>query len=274
LTASSFGRTDAVQLLLSDARVSIALTFIELCAEHGRSEIFNIISNELESQISNQRVRPVYFSALQKAHELGHHAFVVNWLTQDFVCDVEAQARHRDLFTKLAAMCVDVLCVLQRNYRWLFTREFISKLLSTECREGNVNIVQDLLEHHQNGIGDSWTVDDFNSAALRGHMPVLRLLSSARYGGVKKLADNPPSGRICTLKVLGDMQKKNACVMMLCVKNKADSRTMARLVDILRDMVTGELLRWKVRQVPEHEGASFRMVYFGDSPMKRHNLGV
>ena len=90
-------------------------------------------------------------------------------------------------------------------------------------------------------FGD-WVIADFNEAALRGNVHVLRLLSLPRYGGFKKLAENPPLNRICTRRVLGKMHVRSSVFLMWCIKNQTTQETMARLLDVLRDLVSDGLL--------------------------------
>ena len=120
-----------------------------------------------------------------------------------------------------------------------------SNFLSSVVQTANADVVRELLEHHQYKFGD-WNVADFNRASLYGNMPVLRLLSLSLYGGCEKLANTPPLNRICTRKVLGEMHVKSACVLMWCIKKNTKSLTMAKLLDVLRDLVSGDLLRYKM----------------------------
>jgi hypothetical protein len=90
-----------------------------------------------------------------------------------------------------------------------------------------------------------WPVDDFNAATFNGKEHVLRLLSSSRYGGLQKLVDTPPLSRVCTRNVFGEIHVKSARVMMWCISKKLNSRAMAKLLDVLRDLITGGLLCWK-----------------------------
>ena len=110
-------------------------------------------------------------------------------------------------------------------------------MTSTACCIGSVDVVQGLQDHHQDKFGD-WTVDDFDAAALRGNVPVLRLLSLALYDGIKKLANTPPLNRICTSEVLKEMHMKSSVMFMLCVREKTEPYVMAKLLDVLRDLIT------------------------------------
>jgi hypothetical protein len=143
-------------------------------------------------------------------------------------------------------MHVDVLRALLSKYNTGVQDSIKSSLMSSACRTGSVDIMQELLHNHQDQFGD-WTVNDFNSAALHGNVPVLRLLSLSRYGGVKKLAENPPLNRICTQKVLRGMYLKSSVVLMWCIKKKTTSKIMAKLLDVLRDLVSGDLLRYEMK---------------------------
>jgi hypothetical protein len=228
--------------------------FIELCARHGRSEMFNIVSNELQARFAyeDHQVFELSVCALCKAHQHARHEFVSELLTRirsvaAFDIRFKVLEVPSDLFPKLASMHVKVLCVFRQEYDWLLTPKFVTAVWSIACRQGNVCVMQVLLENHRNVLDEYWTVDHFNYAALREHVPVLRLLSLARYGGLQKLAHHPPLNRICARKVLGEMHMKSACVMMLCIKKKTNCRVMARLADVMRDVVTGKLLRWKMR---------------------------
>jgi hypothetical protein len=90
-------------------------------------------------------------------------------------------------------------------------------------------------------------VDDFNSAALHGNVPVLRLLSLSGYGGCKKLAENPPLNRISTRRVLGEMRVKSSIALMWCIKKKTTPKIMAKLLDVLRDLISDGLLRYEMK---------------------------
>jgi hypothetical protein len=59
-------------------------------------------------------------------------------------------------------------------------------------------------------------MDHFNDAAVRGNVSVLRLLSLARYGGLKKLAATLVLNRICTRVVVGEMRVKSSIRLMWC----------------------------------------------------------
>jgi hypothetical protein len=132
-------------------------------------------------------------------------------------------------------MHVDILRLLLIEHRTATMNSISNKLLSEACRYSNhADVVQELLDQ-----GADWTVDDFNVAALKGKEHVLRVLLSSGQGAFKKLVDTPPLSRVCTRVVLGDMHAKSARVMICCVKKTSHCRVMAKLVDVLGDLVTG-----------------------------------
>ena len=90
-------------------------------------------------------------------------------------------------------------------------------------------------------------MDDSNDAALHGNVPVLRMLSMPRYGGFKKLAENLPLNRICTRSVLRKKYMKSSLFLMWCIKNQTTKETMARLLDVLRDLISDGLLRYEMK---------------------------
>ena len=89
-------------------------------------------------------------------------------------------------------------------------------------------------------------MNHFNTAALHGNVPVLRILNSSRYRGFKKLAANPPLNRICTKRVLGGMRVESSLMLIWCIKKKETPRRMAKLLDVLRDLVTSDTLCYKM----------------------------
>ena len=116
-------------------------------------------------------------------------------------------------------MHVDVLRLVLGKFRSSLSEAATSTLMSTACCPGSVDVVQELLDHHQEKFG-GWTVNDFDAAALRGNVPMLQLLSLARYGGCKKLAETPQLNRICTGNVLKERNASSTVMLMLCVKWK------------------------------------------------------
>ena len=143
-------------------------------------------------------------------------------------------------------MHVGVLHILLKHESAVKT-EVRSGLLSSACRKTSADVVQELLDNRTDKFGD-WTVDDFNAAALRGNVPVLRLLSLSRYGGCKKLAEKLPLDRICTRRLLEEMHVTNSRALIWCIKKKTTSRTMAKLLDVLRDLITSsELLCYEMK---------------------------
>jgi hypothetical protein len=190
--------------------------------------------------------------SLEKAFKNGHHQFVLELVTQSkdlaIVAIVKTVLNENDnaLFVQLASMHVDVLCVLLSKFASGVEGTVSRTLMNSACCNGSADVVQELLDNHQDKVAD-WTVDDFNAAALRGNAPVLRLLSLSRYGGFTKLAENPPLNRICTRRVLREMYVKSSFVLMWCIKKKTTTRKMARLLDVLRDLVSGKLLEYEMK---------------------------
>ena len=85
-----------------------------------------------------------------------------------------------------------------------------------------------MLGNHKDTFG-YWTVDHFNAAAVRGNVSVLRMLSLSRYGGIKKLVENPPLNCICSRRILDEVRVESSVMLMWCVKKKTTSRTMEKL---------------------------------------------
>jgi hypothetical protein len=190
-------------------------------------------------------------ASLQKAHKYGCHRFVLELVTQSTdpaIAKAVTSVINNDdkIFAQLACMHADVLRVLLSKYKLSIKDNIQSSLMGSACQTGSVDVVQELLDNHQDQFGD-WTVDNYNSAALHGNVPVLRLLTSSRYGGCKKLAENPPLNRICTSKVLGEMRVKSSVVLMWCMKKKTTPKIMARMLDVLRDLITDDLLRYEMK---------------------------
>ena len=188
-------------------------------------------------------------TSLGDACKSGHHEFVRKMVTQsaDRVTAkaVESALADEELVVKLACMHVDVCRVLLAKLSP--SPEVKIKLVSSACRTANVNVVRELLDNHEGKFGD-WIVDDLNYAALYGNVSVLRLLSLSRYGGCKKLAENPPLDRICTRRVLREMHVKSSRVLVWCIKKMTTSRTMAKLLDVLRDLITrSDLLTYEMK---------------------------
>jgi hypothetical protein len=150
------------------------------------------------------------------------------------------------LFVQTACMHVDVLRVLLSKFGSGLEDTVSRKMMSFACRNGSADVVQELLDNHQDKFGD-WSVKHFNDAALRGNVPVLQLLTLSRYGGCKKLAESPPLNRICTRRVLTEMYVKSSVVLMFSIKKKTAPRTMAKLVDVLRDLISSDLLRYEMK---------------------------
>jgi hypothetical protein len=245
------GFIDVVSILLARFPLSDESTseLIDLCAEHGRSEICKIIFPKLNPQHGDLEL--LMLASLQKAHKYGRLQIVLELLTQSTdpaIATAVTSAVNNDenLYAQLACMHVDILRVLVSKYKSGMKDNIKSGLMSSACRTGSIDVVQELLDSHQDKFGD-WTVNDFNSAALHGNVPVLRLLSLQRYGGVKKLAENPPLNRICTKTVLGGMYVKSSLVLMWCIKKKTTSKIMAKLLDVLRDLISDGLLRYEMK---------------------------
>jgi ankyrin repeat protein len=251
-TAVQNGFVDVVSILLTRFPLPDESTseVISLCAEHGLSEILMIVLLQFNPQHGDLELSTLMLASLQNAHKHGRHEFVLELVTQSTdpaIAKAVMSVINNDekLFTELTCMHVDVLRVLLSKYKLCVKDKIKSSLMNSACQAESVDVVQELLDNHQDQFGD-WTVDDFNSAALRGNMPVLQLLSFSRYGGCKKLAVNPPLNRICTQKVLGGVYVKSSFLLMWCIKKKTTPRTMAKLLDVLRDLVSSELLRYEM----------------------------
>jgi thymidylate kinase len=152
----------------------------------------------------------------------------------------------KEEFFHLARKHVDVVRVLLSKFGSSFNVLVSRNMLSSASYNASADVVRELLDNHRVKFGD-WTVDDFNAAALRGNEPVLRLLSLSRYGGFKKLANSPPLNRICTRRALSEMYVKSSVMLMWCIKKKTTSRTMAKLLDVLRDLVSSDLLCYELK---------------------------
>ena len=72
-------------------------------------------------------------------------------------------------------------------------------------------------------------------------------ISLSRNGGCKKLAENPPLKRICTQNVLGEMYVKSSLVLIWCIKKETTPKIMAKLLDVLRDLASEELLSYELK---------------------------
>jgi hypothetical protein len=248
-TAIEDGCVDVVSILLArlpfnDAAITER---ISLCVKQGNAEVFKVVFEHIKPQLNEGKMSTLMHTSLEDACKGGHHEFVLEMVTQSTVRvtakAVESALADEALILKLACMHVDVF----RVFLVKLSAAVKSKFLSSACRTGNVEVVQELLDHHQDKFGD-WTLDDFNYVALHGNVSVLRLLSLSRYGGCEKLAQNPPFDRICTRRVLGEMRAKSSRVLMWCVKKNTTSRTMAKLLDVLRDLITrSELLCYEIK---------------------------
>jgi hypothetical protein len=243
------GCVDVVSILLARFPLDDADTtgLIPLCVKQGNTEVFKVVLEHIKPLCNEEELSILMRTSLEDAYNGGHHEFVLEMVTQsgDGVTakSVESALADEELVLKLASMHVDVFRVLLVK----LADGVKSELVSTACRTGSVDVVRELLDHHQDKFGD-WTVDDFNYVALHGNVPVLRLLSLTRYGGCKKLAQNPPLDRICTRRVLGEMHVKSSRVLMWCIKKKTTARTMAKLLDVLREMITrSELLCYEMK---------------------------
>jgi hypothetical protein len=248
-TAIEDGCVDVVSIILArfplnDAEIT---ELIRLCVAQGNAEMFKVVLEHIKPQFNEEELSTLMHTSLEDACKGGHHEFVLEMVTQstDRVTAkaVESALADEELVVKLAFMHVDVFRVLLVKLS-----DYVkSNLVSSACRTANVNVVRELLDNHDGKFGD-WTVDDFNYAALRGNVSVLRLLSLSRYGGCEKLAQNPPFDRICTRRVLGEMRVKSSRVLMWCIKKKTTQRTMAKLLDVLRDLITrSELLSYEMK---------------------------
>jgi ankyrin repeat protein len=253
LVAIQNGFVDVVSLLLSrfslpDENIS---ELVGICAEHGRSEILKIILHKLDLQEDDPALSTLILESLQKSLNFRNHEFVLDLLTQPKNCAIgkavgSVLEGDEALLAQLACMHVDVLRILRSKYESDVVGEIRSSLMSSACRMGSVDVVRELLDNHQDKI-NSWTVDDFNSAALHGNVPVLQLLSLSRYGGCKKLVENPPLKRICARRVLNEMRVKSSVALMWCIKKKTTHKIRAKLLDVLRDLITDGLLRYDMK---------------------------
>jgi hypothetical protein len=247
------GNVDAVSILLARFPVSDARTeeLIALCVENGHSEIFKIILHQWEPQEEDELSRTTRLLLLEKTQKVRDLQVVLELLTQSRNSEIEKLVKRElsmsfctdSSLLSLAVMHVDVLRVIIRKFESSLDRKIKGTLLGYACQTGSADVVRELLDNHQDKFGD-WTVDHFNAAAVRGNMPVLRLLISSRYGGFKKLAATPPLNRICTRMVLGESSR----ILMWCIKMKAktEPRKMARLLDVLRNLIAGGLLRYEM----------------------------
>ena len=67
--------------------------------------------------------------------------------------------------------------------------------MSSACATGQVESVQLLMEYTGASSIKPWDMVDFNCAAIRGQMDVMRPLSRSQ-GGCKKLAEEPPKSQV------------------------------------------------------------------------------
>ena len=148
--------------------------------------------------------KPVHW-LLQFARFQDNHQIALECLAQprnsDFGEAVTSTIRRScaKWFVLLACMHVDVLRVILSKYEQDMTEEFRKRLLSRACRTASTEVVQELIDNHQEKFGD-WTINDFNYAALHDNIPVLRLLSLPPNGGYTKLAQNPPLNHLCAME--------------------------------------------------------------------------
>ena len=145
-------------------------------------------------------------------------------------------------------MHVDTLRLILGKYKTnmtVMTQWFRKFLLGDACGRGNVEIVQELLDNHQDMFGD-WTVHYFNYAAMKDNVPVMRMLSLTP-NGLAKLVQDPPQNRACTIKLLIETYLNSSVTLMLCVKRLTTPEKMAKLLDpLLRDLISGDLLRYEM----------------------------
>jgi hypothetical protein len=248
------GFVDVVAILLArfpstDANTT---TLIDLCSEHNQSEILKVVLHYIQPQAHVGHSTRKVSESLRKAFKNGHHQFVLELLAESTnlavaqIVTTVLMENDQDFCAQLASMHVDVLRVLLTRFGAGLEDNFNRTMMRYACRNGSTDVVQELLDNHQDKFGD-WTVKHFNAAALHGNVPVLRLLSLSKCGGCKKLAENPPLNRICTRRVLREMYLKSSFALMWSIKRKTTPRTMARLLDVLRDLISSDLLRYETK---------------------------
>jgi hypothetical protein len=128
---------------------------INLCAEHGRVEIFRFALCEF-IMMALVEVSDAIFGVLEKAQRRGHHAFVLELLKS-----------YKD--AQLAHMHVDVCRLLLTEY----ATEGRNDVLHQACQVGIIplDVRQELLDYHQSGLSKEWiVVHHFNRAALHGNI--------------------------------------------------------------------------------------------------------
>jgi hypothetical protein len=232
---------------LATARIATAVLFendeallIDLACMH--VDVLRVLLTKFGSGLENRVSRQILRSAcrigsVDVVQELlnNHQDKFGDWIVGGKMSFVHLEYTH-----------VDVLCMLLSKFGSDLEAWFSRKMMNYACRNGSGDAVRELLDNHKDKFED-WSVDDFNDAAVRGNVPVLRLLSLSRYGGCKKLAENPPLNRICTRRVLEEMYVKSSFMLMFCIKKKTTARIMAKLLDVLRDLISSDLLRYKMK---------------------------
>jgi hypothetical protein len=227
-----------------------AVKLISLCAEYGNSEILRVVLDQFKTRHMKKEWTAAVRESLTNARKEGHHQIVLEFLTQPrdsktgkAVASVLAAADDTLLLVELACMHVDVLRLILHEYESFITDTFRCTLLSCAGRMAGVEVVQELIDNHQDEFGD-WTVDHFNDAADHNRSHVLQYLSLTR-NGMTKLIQNPPLNYTCTREVLKERHLNSAMMLMLCIKKQTTSQTMARLIDPLRDLISGDLMRYE-----------------------------
>jgi ankyrin repeat protein len=172
-TAIQNGFVDVVAILLVHfplADVHIA-ELIGLCAAHGGSEILKVVLQHMQPQENEVQLTTTVRESLQSALKNGHHQFVLELVTQSAdlgIAQIVAPLLNENgnaLFAQLACMRVDVLRVLLRKFGSGLENKVSRKMISSACRTGSADVVQQLLDNHQDKFGD-WRVDDCNAAAM------------------------------------------------------------------------------------------------------------
>jgi hypothetical protein len=250
---------DLVEVLLPRFPLDydLATYLIGYSIECSRSEILKVIlkffdpqEHDEEEEIEMLEVEMLEVTvreSIPKALRHGHHQFVWELVTRPTNLEKITGILRRsltlsgnELLVELASTHVDELHVLLDMFGPDLEDDLRRTLMQIACRYGSADLVQKLLDNHQDQFGD-WDVGDFNGAAVHGNMPVLRLLSSSRYGGCKKLTEKPPLNRISTRRVFRELHAESSVMLMWCIKNKTTADIMAKLLDVLRDFITNSL---------------------------------
>jgi ankyrin repeat protein len=245
------GFVDLAEALLARSPLDDAAStdVIRLCAVHGRSEVLKIVLAHWASTDQQQWSTAIY-EALELACK-GHHSIFARELLTESSHELTAKAvasavAHDDvLFLRLACLHVDILHTLLN--RSSLEGAVRNNLMNMACRMASADVVEELLHHHQDKV-DAWTVEDFNAAAMCGNVPVLRLLTLSRYGGCTMLSRTLPLDHTCTRRVFREIHVKSSVMLLWVMKKRHQPATMAKLADVLRDLIASKLLCYDVRK--------------------------